>query len=322
MKWVKLFARCICAAQMFGVFAGAFAAQTYPERPVRLIVPFVPGGIYDYIGRLATPKLSESLGQSVIVDNRAGGGGVIAMQLASTSTPDGYTVLLADPSLVINLHLHQTSPYALKDLAPVTVFTTAALVLAVNSKVPAQSVKELLELAKTADLSYGSAGVGSTPHMAGELFKVRTKARILHIPFKGVGPAVTAVVAGQVQMVFGSLAGTDSFIKDGRLRGLATTGDKRAKAMPNLPTLGEAGYPGSEVFVWGGIFVRAGTPKPILTRLNAEFRKVLLDPGVKSGLDKAAIEPLGTSPEEAVAFVNKEYEKWGRIIKEAGIKAE
>ena len=322
MKWAKLCAGSVGVAQMFAAGAGVYAAQTYPERPVRLIVPFVPGGIYDYIGRLAAPKLSESLGQSVIVDNRAGGGGVIAMQLASTSTPDGYTVLLADPSLVINLHLHKDTLYALKDLAPVTVLTTASLVLAVNAKVPAQSVKELLELAKTTNLSYGSAGVGSTPHMAGELFKVRTKARILHIPFKGVGPAVTAVVAGQVQMVFGSLAGTDSFIKDGRLRGLATTGEKRARAMPDLPTLGEAGYANSEVFVWGGIFVRAGTPKPIVTRLNAEFRKVLLDPGVKSGLDKVAIEPLGTTPEEAAIFVNKEYEKWGRIIKEAGIKAE
>ncbi len=322
MKMVSVFARCVVGAQGLAVFAGPCAAQTYPERPIRLIVPFAPGGIFDYIGRLATPKLTESLGQSVIVDNRAGGGGVIAMQLASNSTPDGYTVLLADPSLVINLHLHQTSPYALKDLAPVTIFTEASLVLAVNSKVAAKSVKEFIDLTRTSDLSYGSAGIGTTPHMAAELFKARTKANLLHVPFKGVGPAVTAVVAGQVQMVFGSVAGTDSFIKDGRLRGLATTGEKRAKAMPDLPTLGEAGYPGSEVIVWGGIFVRAGTPKPIVTRLNSEFRKVLLDPGVKSGLDKVAIEPLGTSPEEAVAFVGKEHAKWGRVIKEAGIKAE
>lgn len=322
MKFVSLFARSIGIAPVFAAFAGLCAAQAYPDRPIRLIVPFAPGGIFDYIGRLATPKLSESLGQSVIVDNRAGGGGVIAMQLASASTPDGYTVLLADPSLVINLHIHRSSPYALKDLAPITVLTAASLVLAVNSKVPARSAKELVELAKTANLSYGSAGIGTTPHMAAELFKARTKTTILHVPFKGVGPAVTAVVTGEVQMVFGSLAGTDSFIKDGRLRGLATTGEKRAKAMPNLPTLGEAGYPGTEVVVWGGIFVRAGTPKPIVTRLNSELRKVLLDPGVKSGLDKAAIEPLGTSPEEAAAFVSKEYEKWGRVIKEAGIKAE
>ena len=322
MNFARLFARGIGVAPVFAVLAGTCAAQAYPERPVRLIVPFAPGGIFDYIGRLATPKLTEALGQTVIVDNRAGGGGVIAMQLASTSTPDGYTVLLADPSLVINLHLHKESPYALKDLAPVTIFTAASLVLAVNSKVPAKSVQELVDLAKTSSLSYGSAGIGSTPHMAGELFNARTKSTLLHVPFKGVGPAVTAVVAGQVQLLFGSVAGTEAFIKDGRLRGLATTGEKRARAMPDLPTLAEAGYPGSEVIVWGGIFVRAGTPKPVVTRLNTEFRKVLVDPGVKSGLDKVAIEPLGTTPEGAADFVAKEYEKWGRIIKAAGIKAE
>ena len=322
MRCTNLFARCLGAAAIFAVFPDTCAAQNYPERPIRLIVPFAPGGIFDYIGRLATPKLSELLGQSVIVDNRAGGGGVIAMQLAGTSTPDGYTVLLADPSLVINLHLHQNSAYALKDLAPVTVLTAASLVLAANSKVPAQSVKELIELSRTANLSYGSAGIGSTPHMAGELFKARTKATMLHVPFKGVGPAVTAVVAGQVQLLFGSVAGTESFIRDGRLRGLATTGEKRAKAMPDLPTLAEAGYPGSEVVVWGGILVRAGTPKPVVTRLNSEFRKVLLDPGVKSGLEKVAIEPLGTSPADAAVFIGKEHEKWGRVIKDAGIKAE
>ena len=322
MKFVSLFARGIGVAQVLAVFAGTCAAQTYPDRPIRLIVPFAPGGIFDYIGRLATPKLSESLGQSVIVDNRAGGGGVIAMQLASKATPDGYTVLLADPSLVINLHLHANAPYALKELTPVTIFTAASLVLAVNSKVPAKSVQELIELSKTAKLSYGSAGVGTTPHMAGELFKNQTKADILHVPFKGVGPAVTAVVAGQVQMVFGSVAGTESFIKDGRLRGLATTGEKRARAMPDLQTLTEAGYPGIVVIVWGGVFVPAGTPKAVVTRLNSEFRKVLLEPDVKSGLDKVAIEPLGTSSGDAIAFVNKEYGKWGRVIKAAGIKAE
>lgn len=314
--------RGVAAAGIAVACAGAGAAQGYPERPIRLIVPFAPGGIFDYIGRLATPKLSESLGQSMIVDNRGGGGGVIAMQIASTSTPDGYTVLFADPSLVINLHLHKSSPYALKDLAPVTIFTTASLVLAVNAKVPAHSVKELVELAKSRKLSYGSAGVGSTPHMAGELFNARTKASLLHVPFKGIGPAVTAVVAGQVELLFGSLAGTEAFIRDGRLRGLATTGEKRAKAMADLPTLTEAGYPGAEVLVWGSILVPTGTPKPIVTRLNSEFRKVLLDPGVKAGLDKVAIEALGTSPEDAAAFIAREHDKWGRVIREAGIKAD
>lgn len=300
----------------------ASLAQSYPNRPVRLIVPFSPGGIYDYIGRLISPKLSEQLGQTVVVDNRAGGGGVIAMQLASQAAPDGYTILLADPSLVINVHLHKNPPYALSELAPVTILTTAPLVVAVNSKVPAQSVKELIELSKKDPLSYGSAGVGTGPHLAAELFRSVTKANLLHVPFKGVGPAVTAVVSGQVQLVFGSLAGTDAFIRDGRLRGLATTGSQRAKAMPNLPTLVEAGYPGTEFSLWGGVFVPAATPKPIVARLHTELRKVLQGQDVRNGLEKVAIEPLGTSSAEADAFVKKEHEKLGRIIRTAAISAD
>ncbi len=322
MKSARLLARLLGAVMVLAPCADIAVAQTYPTRPIRLLVPFAPGGIFDYIGRLVTPRLSETLGQSVVVDNRAGGGGVIAMQLAGKATPDGHTILLADPSLVNNLHLHAEAPYALKDLAPVTILTTASLVLAVNSKVPAQSVQELIELARTGKLNYGSAGVGSTPHMAAELFKGLTKADMTHVPFKGVGPAVTALVAGQVQVLFGSVAGTASFIKDGRLRGLATTGEKRSAALPELRTLAEAGYPGSEVLVWGGIFVPTGTPKPIITQLNAEFRKLLLDPEVKAGLEKVSIEPLGTSPEAAAAFVRREYEKWGKVIKAAGIRAE
>ncbi|MFN7275970.1 MAG: tripartite tricarboxylate transporter substrate-binding protein, partial [bacterium] len=248
----------------------AFAADAWPSRPVRLLVPFAPGGIFDFVGRLASPKLSESMGQSVIVDNRPGGGGVIAMQTAANATPDGYTVLLADPSLVINLHLQQDPKYRLQDLSAVTIFTTASLVLAVNAKVPAKSVKELAELSRSSKLAYGSAGLGSTPHMAGELFNARAKLDVLHVTFKGVGPAVTAVVAGQVQMVFGSLAGTEAFIRDGRLRGLATTGDRRSPALPDLPTMVEAGFPGVVVSVWGGIFVPVATPATIVSRLHAE----------------------------------------------------
>jgi tripartite-type tricarboxylate transporter receptor subunit TctC len=298
------------------------AADPYPSRPLRLLIPFAPGGIFDFVGRLASPKLSEALGQTVVVDNRPGGGGVIAMQTAAKATPDGYTVLLADPSLVINLHLQKNPQYALKELSAVTIFTTASLVLAVNAKVPAKSVKELVELARTSKLAYGSAGLGSTPHMAGELFNARAKTEVLHVPFKGVGPAVTGVVSGQVQLVFGSLAGTEAFIRDGRLRGLATTGEKRSPALPDLPTMVEAGLPGVVVSVWGGIFVPAATPGAIVTRLNSEFVKVLREPEVKAGLDKAAIEPLGTTPKQATDFVYREYAKWGEVIKAAGIKAE
>jgi tripartite-type tricarboxylate transporter receptor subunit TctC len=312
----------MCSAAAMFALPQASNAQSYPNRPVRLIVPFSPGGIYDYIGRLVSPKLSERLGQTIVVDNRAGGGGVIAMQLTSQAAPDGYTIVLADPSLVINTHVHSTPPYSLSEFAGVTILTASPLVVAINAKVPAQSVKELVELSKKSSLSYGSAGVGSGPHLATELFRSVSKANLVHVPFKGVGPAVTALVAGQVQVVFGSLAGTDPFIRDGRLRGLATTGTQRAKAMPNVPTLAEAGYPGADFSLWGGVFAPAATPKAIIAKLNAELKKVLLDTDVKNGLEKVAIEGVGTSPTEADKFVQNEHEKLGRVIRAAKIRAD
>ena len=323
--WTKRFGIQL-AATLFGgtliLLSGVAAAQNFPNRPVRLIIPFAPGGVYDYIGRLITPALSEQLGQTVVVDNRSGGGGVIAMQLTSQAAPDGHTMVLADPSLVINTHLHRVAPYKMSDLAAVTLLTTSPLVVAVNAKVPAKSVKELVELSKKSNLSYGTAGVGSGPHLATELFRSVSGANLVHVPFKGVGPAVTALVAGQVELVFGALAGTDPFIRDGRLRGLATTGVQRAAAMPNVPTLGEAGYPGAEFSLWAGIFAPAGTPKPLIDRLNAEFKKVLQSADVKRGLEKVAIEALGTSPTEADKFVKTEHEKVGRVIRTAKISAD
>jgi tripartite-type tricarboxylate transporter receptor subunit TctC len=312
----------MCAAAAVLAWPQASGAQSYPNRPIRMIIPFSPGGVYDYIGRLVSPKLAEQLGQSVVVDNRAGGGGVIAMQLTSQAAPDGYTIVLADPSLVINTHVHKVAPYKLSDLAAVTLLTTSPLVVAINSKVPAQSVKELVELSRKNSLNYGSAGVGSGPHLATELFRSVSKANLVHVPFKGVGPAVTALVAGQVEIVFGALAGTDPFIRDGRLRGLATTGTQRAKAMPNVPTLAEAGYPGADFTLWAGVFAPAATPKPIIARLNADLIKVLQDAEVKAGLEKAAIEAVGSSPAEADEFVKAEHEKLGRVIRAAGIQAE
>ncbi|MCC7483839.1 MAG: tripartite tricarboxylate transporter substrate binding protein [Burkholderiales bacterium] len=306
------------------VFCGAAGAQeSYPNRPIRLIIPYAPGGIFDYVARLVSPKLSESLRQMVVVDNRPGGGGMIAAAIASKAIADGYTILLVDPSFVINPNLQKALPYEPRDLTAVIVFTTASLVLSVNpAKVPAKSVPELVRLARTRKLSYGSAGVGTTPHMAGELFKIVTKVDMLHVPYKGAGPAAGAVVAGEVELVFGSVASTQGYIQGGRLRGLATTGAKRASAMSDLPTVAESGFPGFEVSVWSTAFVPAGTPRNIIERLNSEFRKVLRDPEVTSGLDKAAIEPLGSSPPEATAFVQNELKKWRELIRTAGIKVD
>jgi tripartite-type tricarboxylate transporter receptor subunit TctC len=322
MKCKQLLMRVAAVAVAFGVLCGAASAQDYPNRPVRLMIPFAPGGIFDFIARLVSPRLTESLGQAVVVDNRSGGGGMIAMATVSKATPDGYTILFADPSFVINPSLQDKAPYDVKDFTPVTVLTTAALVLSVHSKVPAKDIRELIALASAGKLSYGSAGVGTTPHIAAELFKSRTNTNILHVPFKGIGPAVSAVVAQQVDVVFGSVAGTAGFIKDGRLRAIATTGEKRAGAMPDVPTIAELGFPGYEVSVWGTVFVPKGTPAPIVARLNREFNAALKHPEVKSGLDKAAIEPLGTTPEEASAFVQREFTKFADVIRKANIKAQ
>lgn len=322
MRLEGFFAHAAVAAIGCGILCGAASAQTYPTRPIRLVVPFAPGGIFDYIARMVSPKLTETLGQTVVVDNRSGGGGMIAMSTVAKSAPDGYTLLLADPSFVINPSLQTKAPYQLDEFEPVSVFTTAALVLAIHAKVPAKSVQELVNLAGAGKLSYGSAGPGSTPHIAGELFRIRTKTNMLHVPFKGVGPAVSAVVAEQVDLVFGSVAGTQGFLKDGRLRALGTTGAKRASALPSVPTIAESGYPGYDVSVWGTMIVPKGTPAAIVARINAELNNALKDPVVRSALDKAAIEPLGTTPKEASVFIQRESAKYADVIKRSDIKPE
>jgi tripartite-type tricarboxylate transporter receptor subunit TctC len=322
MKMSVLLLRVAVAAAAVTLFAGTAAAQSYPTKPIRLVVPFAPGGIFDYIARLVSPSLTETFGHPVVVDNRPGGGGMIAMSTVSKAAPDGYTVLLADPSFVINPTLHPKPTYSIDDFTAVSVITTASLVVAVHANVAAKSLQQLIELAGTTKLSYGSAGVGTTPHIAGELLRSRAKVELLHVPYKGIGPAVSALVSEQVHVTFGSVAATQGFIRDGRLRALGTTGEKRASALPNIPTVAELGYPGYAVSVWGTVFVPKGTPQGIVNRLNGEFNKVLQVPEVRKGLDKAAIEPLGTTPAQAAAFVNKEFAKYADVIKSAGITAE
>jgi tripartite-type tricarboxylate transporter receptor subunit TctC len=300
-------------------------AQGYPNRPVRMIVPYAPGGIVDYVGRLVSPRLAEQVQQNIVVDNRPGGGGVIAVETTARAIPDGHTVLLSDPAIVINPSLLPKVSFDIdKDLSAVTLFAQSALVMTVNAKVPAATVQELLNIAKAPGgrVSYGSAGVGTTPHMAGELLKVRSGQDMTHVPYKGMGPAVTDLVGGQVQVVFGSIPAVLPFIKEGRLRGLATTGAKRAAALTNLPTIAEAGFPGYEVSIWLSVFAPAAVPREVTTRLNGELRKVLQAPDVRGGLEKVGIEPVGSSPEDATTFVRTEYRKWADVIRTAKIKSE
>ena len=317
----------ICPALGLWCFGIALPAhsQTYPVKSVRLIVPYAPGGIVDYVGRLMGQRLSDAFSQNVVIDNRPGAGGIIGIETASKSSGDGYTLLIMDPAIVINPSLLAKVPYDInKDLVPVTILSSSPLVLAINAKVPANSVQELVNLAKSqpGKLSFASAGIGTTPHMAGEMFKARIQQNITHVPYKGSGPAMTDLVAGQVQMTFSSITAALPFIKDGRLRGLATTGDKRAAALSNLPTIAEAGFPGFDVNLWLAIFVPSATPGDIVSRLNSELRKALQNPEIKSGFEKVGAEPVGSTRQDAAAFIKSEFKKWAEVIRNANIKTD
>jgi tripartite-type tricarboxylate transporter receptor subunit TctC len=299
--------------------------QAFPTKSIRLIVPYAPGGIVDYIGRLMGQRLSEAYGQSVVIDNRPGAGGIIGIETASRASGDGYTLVLMDPAIVINPSLLPKVPYDIhKDLVPVTILSNSPLVLTINAKVPATSVAELVNLAKSqpGKLSFASAGVGTTPHMAGELLKARIQSNIVHVPYKGAGPAMTDLLAGQVPMAFSSITAALPFIKDGRLRGLATTGSKRVAALPNVPTMIEAGYAGFEVNLWLGLFAPSGTPKNVVATLNAEIRKALQNSAVAAGFEKVGAEPLGSTPPEAAAYVKSEFDKWARVVRDAKLRAD
>lgn len=317
-----------CVACSLAVALGASVpaqAQSYPTKSIRLIVPYAPGGIVDYIGRLMGQRLAESVGQTVVVDNRPGAGGVIGIEIASRANGDGYTVVIMDPAIVINPSLLPKVPYDLhKDLVPVTILSDSPLVLAINAKVPAKTVQELVQLAKSqpGKLSFASAGVGTTPHMAGEMFKARIGQNIVHVPYKGSGPAMTDLIGGQVQMTFSSITAALPFIKDGRLRGLATTGPKRAGALSSVPTMVESGFPGFDVNLWLGIFAPASTPKAVVSILNSEMKKALQDPAVASGFRKVGAEPRGSGVPESAAYVKSEFAKWAKVIREGKLKVE
>ena len=299
------------------------AAQSFPSKSLRIVVPYAPGGVVDYVGRTLGQKLSEQLGQSVVIDNRGGAGGMVGTEVAARAGADGYTLLVMDPAIVINQGLQPQVPYdVLKDFRTVTIVTSSPLVLAINPKVGARSVPELVGIAKAkpGTLSFASAGIGTTPHMAGEFFKSRIAQDIVHVPYKGSGPAMTDLIAGNVQMTFSSIAAAIPFFKDARLVGLATTGPKRVAALPDLPTMIEAGFAGFEVELWQGLFVPAATPKDTVARLHSETVKALGTAELRAALAKVGNEPVGNSQAEAEQFVRAELAKWAKLVKSAGIK--
>jgi tripartite-type tricarboxylate transporter receptor subunit TctC len=304
--------------------AGAASAQQYPSRPIRLLVPSTPGGSVDTLARTIGPKLSERWGQQVIVDNRSGAGGVIAAELTAKAPPDGYLLMLGTiASLCTNVSLQKKLPYdPVKDFAAVSLVATQNLMLVVHPSVPAKSVRELIRFAKAqaGKLSFASAGNGTGSHLSGELFKQLAGVDIQHIPYKGVQPGMVDVISGQVAINFPSILTALAHVRSGRVRALAVTGATRTRAAPELPTMQEAGVKGYESATWYGIVAPAGTPPEVVNKLGAEVAAILAQPDTHERLSREGADPVGSSPQEFGKFMQREIEKWRKVIRTAGIQ--
>ena len=303
--------------------APALLAQSYPAKPVRLVVPYPPGGGTDIIGRVVAQKLSDAFGQQVVVDNRGGAGGVIGTEIVARSLPDGYTLLMAPTSHVINPSIYSKLPYdTVKDFAPITLAASAAIVLATHPSIPVKSVKELIAYAKMkpGELNFGSAGNGTVFHLTGELFKRQAGIEMVHVPFKGGGPTVAALAGGQISAAFETMLALAPHIKSGKVRGLAITSTQRSTVMPDLPTTVELGFPGIVAENSYGFYAPAGTPRVIVMKVNEEIVKSLKQAEVKERFQGLGTEVIGTTPEELGDYVRKELAKWSKTAKEAGAR--
>jgi tripartite-type tricarboxylate transporter receptor subunit TctC len=314
---------------VFGATVGlapAHAEDAYPNRPIRMVITVPPGGATDFIARTIGAKLSEFLGQPVIIDNRAGASGTIAAAAVAKAEPDGYTLMQNTITTHgIGPHLYAKLPYdSYKDFAPITMLADLPLIMAVNANVPANSLKEMLALIKAqpGKYSFASAGNGTPPHMAGELFKLVTGTDMQHIPYKGSGAAVIDVIAGRVPVMFDAAPSLLPQIRAGKLRALAALSPKRNPLFPEVPTFAELGYPGIDVSLWYGMLAPAGTPPAIIKRLNTELLKVLAAPDVQQKLAAQGAVPVGSTPEQFASFMRAEYERWGPVVQKAGVKVD
>ncbi len=326
MKCLQL-AGAMVVTGAFGVTgaACALAQANYPAKPIRIIVPVAPGGGTDFTARLVGQKLAEAWGQTVVVDNRPGAAGNLGVEIAAKAQPDGYTLVMPITSFPINPSLYAKLPFdTVKDLSPIVLVASAPLLLVVNPSVAAKSVSELVALAKAkpGQLNYANSGSGTTAHLAGELFKRMAGVDIVSVAYRGGGPAVIDLIAGQVQMYFSTIPAALPQVKAGKLRALAVTSSKRVPELPDMPTTSDSGLPGFEVVGWFGLFAPAGTPKPVITRLNGEIVKILNIPETRERLSGHGLIPGGGTPEELGAFLKAEIAKWGKVIKEAGIRVE
>jgi len=300
-------------------------AQQYPTRPVRLIVPQTPGSSTDIIARLVAQRLGERLGQTFVVDNRAGAGSLIGIDLVARAVPDGYTLLVVASSITIHPLLHEKSPFdPIRDFAPITQVATYPSILVLNPAVAARSVTELVQLAraKPGEFNVGSSGVGTGTHLSAELFRSMTGVKWTYIQFRGGAPAITALLGGEVQLSFATMPLVLPYVRSGRLRGLGVTSIRRSSAAPDLPTIAESGVPGYDHGAWNAMLAPAGTPRAIVQKLNQEVRAVLATADVRERLLAEGAEPLSSTPEAFAAVIRAEMAKWAKVIKQTGMKAE
>ena len=320
----RVVSRVASAFLLLALTAVGAAAQSYPERPVKLVMPYAPGGIVDFVGRQLAQHLADALGQPVVPENRPGAGGMLGTGVVAHAAPDGYTLVIMDPAIVINPTLQPSVPYDLfKQLVTVSLVTSSPEVLVVAPELPVKTLADLIAYGKAnpGKLNFASAGTGTTPHLAAELFKQRTGIEAVHVPYRGIGQAFPDMMTNKVQFAFSSIAGPLPFTQANRVRALATTGTQRSDTYPDLPTVDEAGLKGFSIDLWLGIFAPAGMPKDVLAKLNATINgKVLTSPEFKAAVAKFGVEPKGTGLDDGAAALHAEYDMWKKLVAEANIK--
>ena len=325
MLKTRLLTAACCALAAAPATPGWAQTENFPARPVRLIVPFAPGGSVDLISRMVGAKLAETLGQQVVVDNRAGASGNIGSELVARAAPDGYTLLVNTTPFVVNTHLMGKVPYdVLNDFVPVSLLSSSPSLLTVHPSLPVRSVRELLALAKSRPgaLNYSSAGIGTNPHIAGELFNHLGKVNIVAIHYKGGGPGLVAAASGEVVATFTNIAETTTYVRAGRLRAIGVSSLTRSKIVPEVPTVAESGMPGYEFVAWFAMLAPKGTSRPVAALLNERVRKALAAPDLVRRFEVTGLQIIASTPEELAAHLRRELDKWGPVIRERGMRAE
>jgi len=312
------------AALLLACGALTARAQAYPAKPIRLVVGFTPGGGVDINARLLAPKLTEYLGQTVIVENRPGAGTNIANEYVAKSTPDGYTLLVNTAAVAINLSLYKKVPFEARDFAPVSVLSMSPNILVVHTSVPVKTVKEFVALARSRPgrINFSSAGAGTTQHLAGELFNLRAGIKTVHVPYKGSAPSLTAVISGEIELTYANIPAISAHVKSGRLRPIANLGPRRSAQLPQVPTMAEAGVKGVEVVVWYGVFAPAATPREVVNKLAETISRAARSPDLQQKLLDLGAEPVGNTADEFARLFREEVARWAEVVKVSGARAD